>query len=439
MRAQLACLLVLLMIAPPATAAHDRSNVTPAPVVGEAFRDAIFDANDTITRIEERKGEPLIEARQQLDDGREAHNSGNHWMTMSKIFQAMTVAERAAIEHEIRGASDKDAAFKAETKDAWQQADAVIHDMHERMTDLEKAGVDLWELDHAILAGMLLTKGERVHAQYPMIEKQWDQGQRGDEMRNGLVAFSEGATTYVEVADRLLTKALQESPDEPVGPVVGSATLEATVDAIAPMVGNKSVSFDDEMRKIVNGNMQEEEWLASLGAIAAWSERQASAAVQHQLGEPEQAYEAEAIVHHLDHEVHNGTHLETFKDLGVDAANARYSLAQAIANLRAAEAQLENAENEQEEMRAALSAAEGLGALSVVNVNMAALEIVDGQHPTYDLVHLPVTTAGAAALEGDPPAEDQSAEDRSMPVSIWLGALTVAVLVGVAVATYRKR
>lgn len=435
------------MTAPSAAAFHQETPVAAAPVVAEAFRDTIFDVNDTIGDVEAQTGERLDDARRQLQGATEAHNSGNQWKSMSNLFQALTIAKKAQWEHEIQQqqGEDEDAQFFSKAQSSHQDAQARIGAIHERMMDLQEAGVDLWELDHVLLAGNLLAQGERVDRQYPPLAQQWSDGQRNERMRNGLVAFTQGPILFADIADRIITKTLQQSPDEPVGPVVGNATLEGVNNAITPILDNSSVSFDEKFRSIINGNIQEREWLAALGASVAWSTKQAPAAIQHHLDEQTTPYDAEAVTHHLEDLLHNGTQIEEFDEIGVPGAQARMGYAEAATRLRIAEAQLERSENLSEANRSdadrqtSLTASRGLGALSTVDVSLAILELASGNEPKEDLIHLPISSAGEADLAegGD---SDEPDEGSALPVgTVWIGALTLGALVAVAIVATRRR
>lgn len=440
MRALVAVLLAGLMLVPPASAIHDRP-IQPAEQPARAFREAIFDVNETITRIEDQIGDhpkyqsSLDQARNKLVSAAEGHNSGNHWLSMSRLLEAVAIARKAQVQYENRQASDPDAAYFADMESKWRESRGMIKQYHERMLDLQSAGIDLWTLDHALLAGSIATEGESLHKSWNGIAKSWDRGQRGDKMKNALAAFSYGVILYMDVAQQIVTKAIQNHPEETIGPVVGNATLEGVMDSLQPIVKNRSVSFDRQLTSIINGNIAEEEWLAALGSVVAWSQKQAPAAVQHRLDEPDKQFPTEAVVSHLRNLTEEDHTLEDLDKMGVAGAQARYSLSQAAYSLRIV---LNQTERDEGDTRTTLQAAEGLGALSAAHTSQAILELASGGDPPENVIHLPVSNVGEFAL--GPGANDEGGdEDEASAGSWWMWVATASVLGLIAVAVRRKR
>lgn len=439
MRAIVAVLLAGLMLVPSASALHDRP-IAPAEQPARTFREVIFQVNDTISRIEEQVGDDpqLRQARDKLSSAAEAHNRGSHWITLSRLLEAVSLARRAQVEYETRDASDPQAAYFSQMESKWRESRGWIKDIHRRLIDLQSTGVDLWDLDHILLAGSILAKAERMHKAWGGIAKAWEKGQRGGKSKNALAAFSYGVILYIDIADTIITKGLQNQPDEPVGPVVGNSTLQGIMESLKPLVRNRSVSFDRAMISIINGNMASDEWLAALGASVAWSQKQAPAAVQHTLDEPNKGYDPENVTQHLNEVVHDTAILEEMDDLGVPGAQARFSIPHATAALRIA---LNETESGQASQSTALQAAEGLGAMSAAQMSHAILKLAAGEDPPQPVVFLPAGGAGGLELADNSTdrANGGSGGNDIGSGWLWLGALGALGLAAAVVHRRRRR
>lgn len=434
MRAVVAVLLAGLMVVPGASAIHDQQ-IQPAVEAGRAFRDTIMDVNRTLGDIEAQVGDDpkLDQARQKLVDAGKAHNAGNDWLALSHLLEAVAIARRTQVEYENRDASDQDAAYFADMETRWEESRAWIGDVHQRLEDLQSTGIDLYTLDHALLAGSIMTEGERLHRSWQGIAQAWERGQRDGQVKNALAAFSYGVILHAKIADRILTNALENHPDEPVGPVVGNSTLEGVVDALRPTVSNRSVSFDQALSGVINANIASGEWLAALGSMVRWSQRQAPAAVEHVLDEPEDRFSAEAVTHHLADLVENDTTLDQIDALGPPGAQARHSLAQATGVLRIVENALEEGRNG---TGVTLRAAHGLGALSAAHTSLAILKVSAGEDPPRNFIHLPVSSAGEFGLSETGSPDD----DGGMSVgSAWLWVAAAGALVVAGIVLRRRR
>lgn len=443
MRQAFAVFLVLALLVPAvptAVADHREEARAPSPVVSEVFKDVLLQVADEINATREKVGEddPLIQqAADRWKKASRAHNGGDDWLTLAHLVEAVTFMHRAEIEHDTRGASDQDAAFFSRTEAAWNEGQGWISSVHERMLDLQSLGVDLWMLDHTLLAGDILAQGERIYKSWTAVAQGWEDGQRGDQAKNGLVGFSYGAILHADIADQLIDKALDEAPEEPVGPTVGNSTLQGTMEALNPLVANASVSFDRQLNSIVSGNMGSGEWLAALGAATTWARAQPSAAVQHTLGESEdKQYDPVAVVERLRTVLTDDPTFEVLDDLGTEAAQAQYSLAQADATLHLTQRSVEEGN---ETTRTSLEAAEGLGAASAAHMNLAILQLVAGEDPPREIVHLPASNGTLNIDRPADPSGDDGEAGTNLLGSPWFWVVGVLAAGAIAAVGYRRK
>lgn len=446
MRAPVAILLAGLMLVPSATilapnagAVHEE-RIQPAVEPSHALRAALYDVNRTIGEVEDQYGDGpgVRDAKDKRALAARSFVAGNHWLTLSHLLEAESIIRRVQVTHENEGASDPDAAYFSDMEAKWRESEAWITDLHKRLIDLQSTGVDLWVLDHVLLAGAILAKAERMHKAWGGVAKSWERGQREQQMKNALAAFSYGTIQYSQIADGIITRALRNQTDEPVGPIVGNATLRGIMDSLQPMIRNGSVSFDRQMSGIINGNIAEGEWLAALGATVTWSEKQAPAAVQHTLDEPESRYEPERVVRHLYNVTHNDTTLQTLDEMGVAGAEARGSLQKARVTL---EIVMNETERGNTSIQTSLRAAEGLGAISAAHTSTAILKVAAGESPPDEIIHLPIRSGGGLELSNGTNTTDTDDEDGA-PVGswwLWVGAMGALAIGAFAVRRRRRR
>ncbi len=397
---------VLIVLASPVFAAHGEEPIQPAEEPSHAFLAQIYDVNRTIAEVEAKVGnDPAIDdAKHQRALAAQSFMSGNHWVTLQHLWQATYIIERVSAEYDSREASDQEASYFSEKRAAWNEATAIITNVHEDMLELQSEGVDLWMLDHALMAGYLLAKGENLHRSFGPTAEAWEGGDRSEQMRNGLSAFSHGAKMHALLAQGILDRAQANQTDQPIGPVMGNATLRGTVDAIGPVLAEGATGVDREFQGIVEGNLVEEEWLAALGATIAWSENQANVAFQWTFDDG--SYDTMDMVHHLEELIENDESMEVIDGLGVPGAQARFSLPQAYAGYHQA---LNDTEEGEVTHATALQATQALGALSAVHTSAAIMQAASGQTPMDHVVHLPTHSAGSFDLE-EMPVQEQDAD-----------------------------
>lgn len=436
MRAFVAVLLVALMIAPSASAIHGESP-EPAKEPTLAIREALYEVNRTIGQVEDRYGDGpgIRDAKHKRALAARSFVSGNHWATVGHLLEAESIIQRVQVWHENEGASDRDAAYFSDMESKWREAEGWITDIHKRMINLQATGVDLWVLDHVLLAGSILADAERMHRNWPQIAQQWEKGQRGEKVKNALAAFSYGTIQKVQIADGIITRALRNASDDPVGPVVGNATLRGIMDSLSPMIKNGSVSFDRQMRGIINGNIAEGEWLAALGGTVAWSQKQAPAAVQHTADEPDERYSPENIVRHLRNVTEEDSTLETLDGMGVAGATARHGLAKAKTLLHIAHNQTESGNAT---FRTSLQAAEALGGISAAHTSLGILKVAAGESPPPAIIHLPLVSAGEVDLSDRNTTDGEATEETAGSWWLWAGAIG-GLLAAAAIVRRRNR
>lgn len=446
MRPILAILLsgILLIPMPTAQALHeDEEPFVPAEEPSHAFREAIYDLNRTIRDVEERHGEhPKIdEAKNKRALAAQAFVAGNHWLTLHHILEATAVIEHHNTWQEKQGATDREAAYFNHMNDKWQEAHSWIGNVHDRLERLEDEGVDLWMLDHALLAGSILTKGERLNNMWGTMEEAWDRGERGDQVRNMLAASSYGAIMHAQLAEGILDRAERNATDEPVGPIVGSHTLRGIMDSLEPMLANGSVSIDRDFNRLISTHIAEENWLAAMGGTVAWTEQQAPAAVQHAMqsdGDP--PFQPDDVIDHLFKLDAEDETLQGIEELGVPGASAKYSLVQVRGTTTVLEERTQEDENVTWDQ--ALQAGEGLGALSAAHTSLAILQVANGDAPPDRVIHLPTHSAGAMDLDENQTEDAGETEDDSLlavPAGGWLVLLSVGLLAAVVYQRHRRR
>ncbi len=444
MRPILAILMAgLLMIPmPTAQALHeDEDPLVPAEEPSHTFREAIYDLNRTIRDTEERHGDhPKIdEAKNKRALAAQAFVAGNHWLTLHHLLESTAIIEHHNAWQEKQSASDREAAYYSEMQDTWQEAHSWIENTHDRLEDLEAQGVDLWMLDHALLAGSVLTKGERLNNMWGTVKEAWDRGERGDQMRNMLAASSHGAIMHAEIAEGILDRAERNATDEPVGPIVGSHTLRGIMDSLEPMLANGSMSLDRDFNRLIATHMGEEKWLAAMGGTVAWSEQQAPAAVQHAMqadGEP--PFQPEDVIEHLFNLDAEDETVQSLDELSVPGASAKYSLAQVKGTAQVMEERTQ--EEDEITWNHALQASEGLGALSAAHTSLAILQVANGDAPPDRVIHLPTHSPGALDLD-ESTLEDASEDDTlfAVPTWGWLAPLAAGLLIAFGYTRHRRR
>jgi len=441
MRALVAAFLVGLLLAPPTAALHDSEQIEPAVEPTHTFREAIYDLNRTIREVEERHGESpeIDQAKNKRALAAQAYVAGNHWLTLAHLLEATSLVERVDTWEENEGASDREAAYYEDMEDKWSEANAVIHDTRDRFEELQSEGVDLYMLDHALLAGAILTKGERRHAAWSQYSQAWEKGQRNDQLKNGLASTAHGAILHAEIAKGLLDRAERNQTDEPVGPVVGNSTLRGITESLEPNLANGSVSIDTEFNQIIGSQMANEQWLSALGATVAWSEKQAPAAVQHVMQEDEekQVFKPDDVVDYFFQLEGEDDTLAGVDDLGVPGATARYSLSEARGTAQVLEERVRQNDTREPDWQVAIQAGQGLGALSAAHTSLAILKVAAGETPPDRIVHLPTHSPGAVDL-GNGTAGEPADEDSRFGVP-GPGLALAGVAVGLAALVRRRR
>lgn len=442
MRSFPAVLLAALLLVPVPTgqALHDGDPIVQADEPSHAFYASIVDLNETIAQVEAEHGEhPAInEAKQARAKAMQAFMAANHWLTLHHLLQSTVIIERHNAWEANQGASDQEAAYFSDMRDAWERADDQIHRVHERMKAIENEGVDLWMLDHALLAGSILVKGERFHVMWGDAQSAWEDDRRDNEMKNMLVASSYGAMMHANLAENILDRAVENQTEEPVGPVVGTHTLRGITDALDPVLSEGSMSLDRTVPQLISSHMANEVWLAALGGTLAWAEEQANAAVQHGYQADEPPFQPEDVVAYLFELDEDDDTLQDVDEMGVPGASARFSLSEAAGIATVLEQETEDRDEISWTM--ALQAADGLGALSAAHTSMAILTVAAGESPPDRIIHLPTHSSGALDLdESDLDAETESDEGAfAVPAWGWIVTLVTGLLVALFLLRRRR-
>lgn len=431
--AALALVLLVGPVAQPALAQQPQDDLpyqppNPPAVLDNVLFEKTQELNESLNRAQERLGpDPdLRTARQELDAARTYGRTGDLHLLMQRLSNVPVLINK------VRWESGSSSSLHDRTEALVGETREDVGSLHRKFGNVTETSTDTYLLDDLLISSGLLARGQTFLMTYETFDQKWENGTRDQRVRQGLIAWSSGASFFVDIADRVAARALETASGDARGLVVSQQAIEGVYVDWSRQVQNLSISIDKSYPRILDENTREHRYLAALGALLEWTRQQPIAAGQ-QRQQMESGLTVEDAWATLNRSIHREDLFDSLEGTQVPTSTLRLGLRAALQEYQTAREDIRTNKSTQG-LITGISQGLGWVAYSRLAANIH-LDLM-GKAPLEPLLWFPGDEVAPAGTDG---STDGSTDGGDGGSSIgWLPIGIGALAVGMSALVYAR-